>query len=61
MLLKEKEITRVAADPPKADPAAAEPGGDIGLIYYRLHGAPETYHSNYEENFLAALASKIKA
>jgi uncharacterized protein YecE (DUF72 family) len=61
MLLEEKGITRVAADPPKADPAAAEPGGDTGLSYYRLHGAPETYYSNYEENFLATLASKAKA
>jgi uncharacterized protein YecE (DUF72 family) len=61
MFLKEKGITRVAADPPKGDPAAAEPGGDTGLTYYRLHGAPETYYSNYEENFLAALASKITA
>jgi uncharacterized protein YecE (DUF72 family) len=60
-LLKEKGITRVAADPPKADPAAAEPGGDRGLTYYRLHGAPETYYSNYEEKFLTVLASKIKA
>src|SRR5580698_2965788 len=42
MLLKEKEITRVAADPPKGDPVAAEPGGNTGLAYYRLHGAPNT-------------------
>jgi len=61
MLLKEKEITRVAADPPKGDPTAADPGGDTGLIYYRLHGAPNTYYSNYEEDFLTTLASRIKA
>jgi uncharacterized protein YecE (DUF72 family) len=61
MLLKEKEITRVVADPPKGDPAAVEPGGDTGLTYYRLHGARNTYYSSYEEDFLTTLASRIKA
>jgi len=61
MLLIEKRITRVAADPPKGNPAAAEPGGDTGLHYYRLHGAPRTYYSNYNEDFLATLVSRIKA
>ena len=60
-LLIEKGITRVAADPPKGNPAAAEPGGDTGLHYYRLHGSPRTYYSNYDEDFLAAFASSIKA
>lgn len=59
-LLKERGIARVAADPAKGNPAAAEPGGDTGLSYYRLHGSPKTYYSNYEEYFLTELASKIK-
>jgi uncharacterized protein YecE (DUF72 family) len=59
ILLKEKEITRAAADPPKADPVAVEPGGDARLAYYRLHGAPNTYYSNYEDDFLTVLASRI--
>jgi len=60
MLLKEMRIARVAADPPKGNPVAAEPGGNLELAYYRLHGAPRTYYSNYEEDFLIALASKIR-
>lgn len=60
-LLKEKRIARAAANPPKGHPAAAEPGGDTGLTYYRLHGAPKTYYSSYEEDFLTVLASRIRA
>jgi uncharacterized protein YecE (DUF72 family) len=60
MLLKEKKIARVAADPPKGDPVAAEPGGDNTLVYYRFHGAPKTYYSSYEDDFLTTLASRIK-
>jgi uncharacterized protein YecE (DUF72 family) len=61
VFLKEMEIARVVADPPKGSPVAAEPGGYTGVTYYRLHGAPRTYYSNYEEDFLATLASRIRA
>jgi uncharacterized protein YecE (DUF72 family) len=30
-------------------PAATEPGGWAGLIYYRLHGSPTMYYSSYAE------------
>ena len=60
MFLEKFAVTRVAADPPKSDPVAAEPGGDTGLNYYRLHGAPNIYYSNYAEDFLIALASRVK-
>jgi uncharacterized protein YecE (DUF72 family) len=53
-------IARVAADPQAGSPAAAEPGGDTDLVYYRLHGSPHTYYSKYEDDFLAALATKVK-
>jgi uncharacterized protein YecE (DUF72 family) len=50
-------IARVAADPlPKSVPAsAAVPGGFAGFAYWRLHGSPRIYHSNYEEDFLRTL------
>ena len=44
-LLAECRIARVAADPARV-PAAAEPGGWRGLLYYRLHGSPATYRSS---------------
>jgi uncharacterized protein YecE (DUF72 family) len=61
ILLKRLAIARVAADPPKGDPIAATPGGDTRLVYYRLHGSPRIYYSNYEDQFLTAFATRIKS
>jgi uncharacterized protein YecE (DUF72 family) len=58
-LLREQSIARVAADPAKGAPVAAEPGGDTGLVYYRLHGSPRVYYSSYGEDFLSALAGRL--
>jgi uncharacterized protein YecE (DUF72 family) len=58
-LLARLRIARVAADPARV-PAAAEPGGWMGMVYYRLHGSPRTYYSAYSEEYLAALALKIQ-
>ncbi len=60
-LLREFEAARVAADPAKASPLAAEPAGDPALRYWRLHGAPRTYYSNYEDDFLESLAKRLRA
>ena len=51
-LLRDFEISRVAADPPKGSALAAKPGGWQALRYYRLHGAPRTYYSDYSDAFL---------
>jgi uncharacterized protein YecE (DUF72 family) len=59
-LLAQRGIARVAADPARV-PAAAEPGGWTSLAYYRLHGSPKIYYSAYSEEYLSALAEKIKA
>ena len=58
-LLREFEVARVAADPAKATPRAAEPSGYGGLQYWRLHGSPRTYYSAYDETFLLSLATRI--
>ncbi|MCW2926265.1 MAG: hypothetical protein JWM86_233, partial [Thermoleophilia bacterium] len=50
---------RVAADPARTE-AAAEPGGWPGLVYVRLHGSPRTYYSSYDDNYLAALADRLR-
>lgn len=46
LLLAGHRIARVAADPPPVLVAAA-PGGWRGLAYFRLHGTPVIYRSDY--------------
>ena len=58
-LLRRHRIARVAADPARV-PAAAEPGGDPGLVYYRLHGSPIMYRSDYDPPRIAALAEELR-
>ena len=58
-LLREFAVARVAADPPLSETAAA-PGGDAGLLYWRWHGSPRMYYSDYPESALRALAGAIR-
>lgn len=57
-LLAEFRIARAAVDPPLL-PTAAEPGGWKGLAYYRLHGSPRVYYSNYEPERLDSVARSL--
>ena len=57
-LLYEMRVARVAADPARV-PEAALPGGWPGLTYYRLHGSPRVYYSEYEAAFIADLAARL--
>jgi uncharacterized protein YecE (DUF72 family) len=59
-LLLAHTIARVAADPAPV-PAAAIPGGSPALVYYRLHGSPRTYYSEYGQPYLEALAGTLAA
>jgi uncharacterized protein YecE (DUF72 family) len=59
-LLHDRKVARVAADPALV-PAAAEPGGWPGLAYFRLHGSPRLYWSDYEPEALAAWAERVAA
>ncbi|MDE1154687.1 MAG: DUF72 domain-containing protein [Acidobacteriaceae bacterium] len=58
-MLRGFEVARVAADPPKGSPLAAQPGGWQALRYWRLHGAPRTYYSPYPASFLQRFAAEI--
>lgn len=53
-------VPRVAADPPKGSPLAANPTGDPSLRYFRLHGAPRTYYSPYSAAFLKDFAKRLR-
>jgi uncharacterized protein YecE (DUF72 family) len=59
-LLESFQIARVAADPAPS-PDGVRPGGWPGLVYYRLHGSPEKYHSSYTDEFLDTLAGMLRA
>lgn len=59
-LLRDFDVARVAADPPKGSEQAARPGGWSGLAYWRLHGAPQTYYSDYEECSLLTLKEELR-
>lgn len=59
-LLESLGVARVAADP-ACVPAAARPGGSRSLVYYRLHGSPRRYYSEYGEEFARRLADEILA
>jgi uncharacterized protein YecE (DUF72 family) len=59
-LLQRYEIGRVAADPAVV-PAAAQPGGWRGIAYYRLHGSPRRYWSDYDPARLAQWAQHLRA
>ena len=62
-LLVRFEIARVAADPIPASmknvSAASPPGGWNGFEYWRLHGHPKIYHSDYDAHFLDGLAERV--
>jgi uncharacterized protein YecE (DUF72 family) len=59
-LLREREVARVAADPPRA-PQDGRPGGWADLNYYRWHGSPQIYHSGYAAAALERLRCLLDA
>lgn len=59
-LLNRLGVTRAAVDPPRWD-SDASPGGDGRLAYFRLHGSPRIYYSDYDAARLTDLARRLKA
>jgi uncharacterized protein YecE (DUF72 family) len=56
---KALQVTRVAADPPRA-PCDGVPGGDKQVAYFRLHGSPKIYYSDYSDAVLSELTVKLR-
>lgn len=59
-ILREFQVARVAAHPPPV-PTADQPGGWNGLVYFRLHGSPRMYYSEYSVEQLDTLAASIES
>jgi uncharacterized protein YecE (DUF72 family) len=57
-LLLEHKVGRVAADPSPMSGGDA-PGGWPGLQYWRWHGSPRIYHSDYGAERLASMAQQV--
>ena len=49
----------MAADPARV-PEAADPAGYPGLAYYRLHGSPRVYYTEYQPDYLESLAATLR-
>lgn len=58
-LLIEQKVGRVAADPSPIT-GGDRPGGWSGIQYWRWHGSPRIYHSDYDENRLELLAQQVR-
>ena len=57
--LANRRIARVAADPAPVA-GAGEPGGRREFAYYRWHGSPHIYYSNYDAAALATLKRRLE-
>ena len=57
--LAKRHIARVAADPARIE-GADGPGGWSSLAYYRWHGSPRIYWSDYDAATLASLQRRLE-
>ncbi|MFV3317445.1 DUF72 domain-containing protein [Pseudomonas sp. NY15374] len=58
-MLVDLRIAQVAASPSRFA-ADAQPAGWPGLVYWRLHGEPRIYHSEYSQQYLQQLAERLQ-
>jgi len=58
--LARQRLARVAADPSRI-PGDDRLAGWPGLAYFRLHGSPEIYRSDYAPDRLAAISARLEA
>ncbi len=57
-LLERFEVSRAAADPARVE-EAGKPSPQPGWPYWRWHGSPRMYYSEYSEDALRALAGDV--
>lgn len=57
-MLADFHIAQVAADPPRIE-TDLTPNGWPGLRYWRLHGSPKIYYSDYGLDYLRRLAIQV--
>ncbi|MEG2803437.1 DUF72 domain-containing protein [Stenotrophomonas sp.] len=60
VLLQRHGIARAAVDPARF-PGARQPGGAPTWAYWRWHGSPRMYYSDYDDAALADLAGQVAA
>jgi uncharacterized protein YecE (DUF72 family) len=60
LLLIRHRVARVAADPACVR-NAADPGGWPAVAYFRLHGSPHMYRSDYSTEYLAMIAERMRS
>lgn len=58
-LMRRLDVARVAADPAPL-PDAGQPGGFPGLTYFRFHGSPEIYRSDYPPPELEQIGRRME-
>ena len=59
-LLADLGVAQVAADPPHGGSVAPATAGRTGIAYFRFHGWPRIYYSNYNAAALEGIASDLK-
>ncbi|MCD9098348.1 DUF72 domain-containing protein [Luteimonas fraxinea] len=59
-LLARHHVARVAADPARHG-GDAQPGGSARFGYWRWHGRPKIYYSDYDADALDAIATAVRA
>ena len=58
--MSECRVSRVAADPALWD-GASSPSGSREISYFRLHGSPRRYYSDYSTEQLQLIRARIEA
>jgi len=58
-IFREFNVSQVASDPAVCA-AAARPSVGSSVTYFRLHGSPRMYYSNYDERYLRVVAAALK-